>query len=98
METEARARGLAGWARGSALGDSVSGRRVAAAKVPGAHTQMTARALDAGAQRALLIATRLLDIELTRSQQTRRLFLITTFFDCLATAGGLRRTRRPSSI
>jgi hypothetical protein len=27
METEARVRGLAGWARGRALGDSVSARR-----------------------------------------------------------------------
>jgi len=42
METGARARGLAGWARGCALGDGVPGRWVAAARVPGAHTRMTA--------------------------------------------------------
>jgi hypothetical protein len=58
METAARARGWAGWARGRALGDSVSGRRVAAAKVPGAYTRMPARNLNAGAQRAFLIASR----------------------------------------
>jgi len=39
METGARARGLAGWARGRALGDGVCGRRVAAAKVPRALTR-----------------------------------------------------------
>jgi hypothetical protein len=43
METEARARGLAGCARGRALGDSVSGRRVAASNVPTAYTRMTPR-------------------------------------------------------
>jgi hypothetical protein len=37
METGARARGLAGWACERALGDRVSGRSVAAAKVPGAY-------------------------------------------------------------
>ena len=63
MGTVARARGLAGWARGRALGDSVSGRRVAAAKVPGAYTQLTPRSVIAGAhrasaQRAILIASR----------------------------------------
>jgi hypothetical protein len=42
METAARARGLAGWARGRALGDGVCGRWVAPAKVPGADTHMTA--------------------------------------------------------
>src|SRR5579863_9347199 len=42
MGTGARARGLAGWARGRALGDGVSGRRVTAAKVPGVFTRMTA--------------------------------------------------------
>jgi hypothetical protein len=42
METEARARGLAGWARGRALGDGVPGCWAAAAKVPGAYTRMTA--------------------------------------------------------
>src|SRR5579863_5007790 len=49
MGTGARARGLAGWARGRALGDGVSGRRVTAAKVPGVFTRMTAhsgRVLD----------------------------------------------------
>ena len=45
METGARARGLAGWARGRALGDGVSGRSVAAAKVPGAYMRMTARSV-----------------------------------------------------
>jgi hypothetical protein len=58
METVARARGLAGWARGRALGDSVCGRRVAAAKVPGAYTQLTPRSVIAGAHRAILIAGR----------------------------------------
>jgi hypothetical protein len=63
MDTDARARGLAGWARGRALGDSVSARRVAAAKVPGAYTRITARSVNAGAhrasaQRAILIASR----------------------------------------
>ncbi len=50
METGARARGLAGWARGRALGDGVSGCRVAAAKVPGAYARMTARSASVGAQ------------------------------------------------
>jgi hypothetical protein len=49
METDARARGLAGWARGRALGDIVSGRRVAAAKVPSAYTRLTARSVNSGA-------------------------------------------------
>jgi hypothetical protein len=43
VETGARARGLAGWARERALGDGVSGRWVAAAKVLGAYTRMTAQ-------------------------------------------------------
>jgi hypothetical protein len=86
METEARARGLASWARGRALGDSVSGHGVAAAKVPSAYTRMAARSVNsdahcASAQRAFLIATHLLDIELTSSQQTRKHFLIATFSD-----------------
>ena len=52
METEARAKGLAGWARVRALGDSVSARKVAAAKLPSAYTRMTARSVNAGAHRA----------------------------------------------
>jgi hypothetical protein len=133
METEAEARG---WARGHALGDSVSGRRVAAAQVPSAYTRMTARSVNAGAHcasarrailigsapiknrriplkplamffsnrpkraylrarfahawrttnhqshfstHAFLIATQLLKIELTGSQQKRKYFLIATF-------------------
>ena len=85
METEARARGLAGWARGRALGDSVFGRRVAAARVPDAYTRMTAHGVSVGAhrasaQRAILIASRqILKIRLTHSQQTRKLFLIASF-------------------
>jgi hypothetical protein len=43
VETGARARGLAGWARERALGDGVSGRWVVAAKVLGAYTRMTAQ-------------------------------------------------------
>jgi len=39
---EARARGLAGWARGRALGNGVPGCWVTAAKVPSAYTRMTA--------------------------------------------------------
>jgi hypothetical protein len=97
METEARARGLAGWARRRALGDSVSGHRVAAAKVPGAYTRIAAPSVNAGAHvsrttnhqshfstHAFLIATRqLLEIELTSSQQTRKHFPIATFYACL---------------
>jgi hypothetical protein len=49
METGARARGLAGWARGRALGDGVSGCWAAAAKAPGAHTRMTAHSVSLGA-------------------------------------------------
>jgi hypothetical protein len=150
METGARARGLAGCARGRALGDRIRGRWAAAAKVPDAYTQTTAHSVSVGAQcasarcailigstaiknpriplkphamffsesrysaihpenrrrrfegsdpqarfahvsrttnrqshfttRAFLIATRPeLKIELTRSQQTRKLFLIATF-------------------
>ena len=45
METEARARGLAGWARRRALGDSVSARRVAGqgrgARVAGRGSPLT---------------------------------------------------------
>jgi len=47
METGARERGSAGWARERPLGDGVSGRRIAAAKVPGAHTRMTAHSVSA---------------------------------------------------
>ena len=36
-----------------------------------------------------LIATQILEIELTRSQQTRKLFLIATFYGCLANASHL---------
>jgi hypothetical protein len=50
METGARARGLASWAREPALGDGVSGCWVAAAKVPGASTRMTARSVSMGTQ------------------------------------------------
>jgi len=39
--------------------------------------------------RAFLIATQILEIELTRSQQTRKLFLIATFYGCLANASHL---------
>jgi hypothetical protein len=52
METGARARGMAGWARGRALGDGVSGRWAAAVMVPGAHARMTARSVSVGPQRA----------------------------------------------
>src|SRR5271168_579459 len=100
METAARARGLAGWRRGCALGDSVSGRRIAAAKAPSGYARMTSRSgrvprlwdrplrmpakmMRSGAQRAILIATQLLDIELTSSQQTRKHFLMCTFWGCL---------------
>jgi hypothetical protein len=85
METGARARGLAGWARGRALGDGVFGGWVAAANVPSAYTQMTHVSRTTNHQslltnHAFLIATRPeLEIELTHSQQTRKLFLIATF-------------------
>jgi hypothetical protein len=136
METGARTRGLAGWARERALGDRVSRCGFAAAKVPGTYTRMTAHSVSVGAQRAsarrailigptairnpriplkphamffsnrskiaclragfaqvsrttnrqshlttraFLIATQLLEIELTSSQQKRKLFLIATF-------------------
>src|SRR5580658_10669621 len=85
METEVRARGLAGWARGRALGDSVSRRSVAAAKVPGAYARMAPRSMNPGAhgattQRPILIASRqILKIHLTHSQQTRKHFLIASF-------------------
>ena len=97
METRTRARGLAGCARGRALGDGVSGCRVAPAKVPDACTRMTghsgrvprlpdrplripAKMMRGGARCACLIASRqLLEIRLTRSQQTRKLFLIASF-------------------
>jgi hypothetical protein len=51
---------LAGWARKRALGDAISGRRVAVAKVPGAYTRIAARNVNpavhcASAQRAILI-------------------------------------------
>jgi hypothetical protein len=52
METGARARGLAGWARRRALGEGVSGRWVAAAKVPGVYTGTTAHGASVGAQSA----------------------------------------------
>ena len=42
MKTEARARGLAGWTRGRALGDGVCGRSAASAEAPSVHTQSTA--------------------------------------------------------
>src|ERR1700692_366448 len=97
MEIGARARGLAGWARGRAPGDSISGRWLVAATEPGAYTRMTARSgrvprlrnrplrmpakmMRSGARCAMLIGSRqLLEIELTRSQQTRKLFLIASF-------------------
>jgi hypothetical protein len=151
METRARARGLAGWARGRALGDGVRGRWVAAAKVPGAYTRMTTHSVSVGAQcasarcailigssairnpriplkphamffsnrskraclrarfaqvsrttnrqshfttRAFLIATRPeLEIELTRSQQTRNHFLIATFSRVFRGCGSFLRAR-----
>jgi hypothetical protein len=52
METGARARSLADWARGRALGDGVSGRWAAAAMVPGAYARMTAHSGSVGPQRA----------------------------------------------
>ena len=60
IETDARASGLAGWARKRALGDAISGRRVAVAKMPGAYTRIAARNVNpavhcASAQRAILI-------------------------------------------
>jgi hypothetical protein len=58
METAARARGLAGWARRRALGNGVSARKVAAAKLPSAYTRMTARSMNPSAHRAFLIASR----------------------------------------
>jgi hypothetical protein len=58
METEARARGLADWARRRALDESVCGRTVVAAHVPSAYTRMTARSMNPGAHRAFLIASR----------------------------------------
>ena len=112
METAARARGLADWARGRALGDSVSGRRVAAAKAPSGYARMTARSgrvprlrdtplrmpakmMRSGAQRAILIATQLLDIELTSSQQTRKHFLMCTFWGCLERRTSPSTTHEP---
>ena len=93
METGTRARGLAGRARERALGDGVSGCRVAAAKVPGAYTQMTAplrmpaKMRRGGARRAILIASRqILEIRLNCSQQSRKYFLIATFSGVSATA------------
>ena len=92
METGTPARGLAGRARERALGDGVSGCRVAAAKVPGAYTQMTAplrmpaKMMRGGARRAILIASRqILEIRLNCSQQTRKHFLIATFSAVSAT-------------
>src|SRR5277367_1076599 len=41
--------------------------------------RMPAKMMRSGAQRAILIATQLLDIELTSSQQTRKHFLIASF-------------------
>src|SRR5277367_6040160 len=91
METEARARGLAGRAHRRALGDSVSARSVAAAKVPSAYTRKTSRSVNASphhasAKRAFLIAhafliasRQILKIRLTHSQQTRKHFLIASF-------------------
>jgi len=101
METGARVRGSAGWVRGRALGDSVCGRKVAAAKVPGTHNRVTPRSgpvpqqqvpplripakmMPGGARRAILIASQILKIELTRSQQMRKLFLIANFSALLA--------------
>src|SRR5580704_9077981 len=60
METEARARDVAGCARGRALGDGVCRRSVAAAKLPSAYTRIAPRSVNAGAncasaQRAILI-------------------------------------------
>jgi hypothetical protein len=58
MQTEARARGLTGWARGRAFGETVCGRTVVAAQVPSAYTRMTARSMNPGAHPAFLIASR----------------------------------------
>ena len=70
MEARAQVRRLAGWARERALGDGVSGCRVATAKVPGAYTGMTAHSgrvpplrmpakmMRGHARRAILIASR----------------------------------------
>src|SRR5271168_1921598 len=75
MQTAARARGVAaesdGRTRGRALGDSLSGRRLAAAKAPGAYPRIAARSgrvldppllmpakvMRGGAQRAILIGS-----------------------------------------
>ena len=95
MESGARARGLvAGWARGPALGNGVCGRRVATAKESSAYTRTTTRSVNVGAQSAsarcaILIASQVLEIELTRSQQMRKPLRITNF-------SGL--SRRGSSI
>src|SRR5271156_2019677 len=103
METVARARGLAGWARRRALGDSVSAREVGAAKVPSAYTQMTPRSVNASphhasAQRAFLIAhafliasRQILKNPVTHSQQKRKHFLIASFSAVSAPAPHLTR-------
>src|ERR1700730_2813997 len=102
METGARARALAGWARGRALGDGIPGRWVAAASVPSACTRMTehsgrvpqprdpslrmpAKLMRGDARCAILIGIRqLLKMELTGSQQTRKLSLTGAFSALLA--------------
>ena len=102
METGARARGLAGWARERALGGGVPGRWAAAASVPTAYQRMTAHSrrvpqprdpslrmpakmMRGDARCASLIGScQLLEIELTRSQQTRKLFMIGNFSVLLA--------------
>ena len=113
MQTATRARGVAaesdGRTRGRALGDSLSGRRLAAAKVPSGYARMAARSwrlldlslrmpakmMRSGAQRAILIATQLLDIELTSSQQTRKHFLMCTFWGCLKRRSSPITTHEP---
>ena len=56
MQTAARTRGVAaesdGTTRGRAPGDSASGRRLAAAKVPNAYPRTTARSVSARTHRA----------------------------------------------
>jgi hypothetical protein len=52
MQTGARARSLASWTRGRALGDGVRRRRIATAKVPDDYTRITAHSVSLGAQSA----------------------------------------------
>jgi hypothetical protein len=66
--------------------------KIACLRAPFAHVSRTTNLRSRCTTRAFLIATQLLEIELTRSQQTRKLFLIATFSAVLS--GAMRMLHR----